>query len=225
MTSANNKTIQLASDLPTYFENEVQNTAQKQGLTMSQPTARYLAQVLAKFADTKNYLVENPNEPEAGRSSFPTLAIMWMESLQTPPAEQFFRLQQLGDIALFTTGFFAERLDRKLIDQDYYRAMGEQAYERAGKIRESLASERALNVFFELASSFTNYVEIFAELSDQSMMMSDREVLKLYEKWLRTKNFRIQRMLGEAGIIAAQPAPKDPFAGTGSGSSGNGNLS
>lgn len=206
------KKLEIAANLDTFFEQEVSVAAKKQGLTASHHACAYLARVLSKFSETNRYLVENNLDGEGTQKTYPTLALLWMESIQSPPTEQFFKLQQLGDIALFTTGFFKERLDRKSIDMDYYFAMGEQAYERAGKLRESIAHESALNVYFELASSFTKFVDVFAELADQSLLANEQDILKLYEKWLKTKNFRISRMLGEVGIITKGQAPRSPFS-------------
>ena len=60
-----------------------------------------------------------------------------------------------------------------------------------------------MNVFFELAENFSNYVEVFAEISDQSLLSNDTALLKLYEKWLNSGSGRIHRMLAENGVVAS----------------------
>jgi hypothetical protein len=129
--------------------------------------------------------------------------------------EQYFALQKMGDIALFVTGFFNERITshRSSVDMDYYMAMGEMAYSRAGHIKESIQAEKAINVFFELSHSFQAYVEVFAELSDKKLLSSDKDLLKLYEKWLVSGSSRISRMLAEAGIIPSKGSgSNDPLS-------------
>ena len=150
----------------------------------------------------------NAND-DSGPSSFPTLSILWLESVSKHQGEQYFQLQKLGDLALFTSGFFAERIDRSAVDLDFYRAMGGMAYERAGKIRETLQAEEALNIFFELASRFGECTEIFNELSERSLLTNDRDLLSLYEKWLRSGSKRLSRMLQESGVIPMKKA-SDP---------------
>ncbi len=200
--------IQLATDLKVFFEEQLSTTAKKQGQVISPLTTDYLARLLTKFSRPQNYLVpashniaNTSGSENSEKKEIPTLALLWLESLSQPISEQYQQLQFLGDVALFTSGFFRERFDRSLIDMDYYVAMGERAYERAAKIRESIAAERALNIFFELAESFSGFVEIFAELSDQSLLANDQDILKLYQKWLRTGSVRISRMLNEVGVI------------------------
>jgi len=203
--------ITLASNLESFFGSQVQETARKQGVELDPFMADYLARLLARFADTKQWLVKEVLEsnPEKETLKFPTLVDLYSKSLGHPLAEQFFQFQHLGDVALFTTGFFAERLNHISVDMDYYTAMGEMAYQRAGKIKETLAAEKALNIYFELSKNFQDCTEIFAELSEQSLLSNDKDLLKLYEKWLRTKSFRIARVLSEQGIIAHPKGPRD----------------
>jgi hypothetical protein len=40
-----------------------------------------------------------------------------------------------------------------------------------------------------------------AEISDKSLLGNDKDLLRLYEKWLASGSERIRRMLGENGII------------------------
>lgn len=203
-------TIQLATDLSQFFKDEVRDTAQKQGLSLTPHVSEYLARILERFAKTQDYLLQHRREIESaelnefpGVAKMPTMATMWLESFHLSPSQQFFQLQNLGDFALFTSGYFSDYVRKSLLDQDYYFAIGGQAYERAGVIRESISSERAVNTYFELAEGFKQFAEIFAELSDRTLLGSDKDILKLYGKWLDLKSGRIARMLAENGIIAS----------------------
>lgn len=201
--------IQITADLRTFFEQEVRETAARQGRDLSGPAAQYLGQMLAKFTDARNYLQKGETDAKGHeRHSYPTLALLWFEGLSKSLIEQLVHMQNLGDIALFTSGFFGERVTRS-IDMDYYTAMGGRAYETAGRLRETLASERQLNVYFELAANFRDFTEIFAELSDRTHLGSDQGLLKLYQKWLASRSERVSRMLREAGVIPAAPERGD----------------
>jgi hypothetical protein len=197
--------IHVALDLDSYFQERVISVAQKQGVSASPFATQYLARVLSRFSNTENFL---PRGPE-GRRDLPKLALLWLESLEKTPANQYFQLQLLGDVALFTSGFFAERVKSSAVDLDYYAAMGGRAYERAGQLRDSIAAENALNVFFELSQNFSEFVEVFAEISDQTLLASDKDILKLYQKWLESRSGRIARMLGEKKVIAASGRRND----------------
>lgn len=194
--------IRLATDLDSYFEDEIKDTARKQGLQLSPLSSSYLARMLTRFSDARSYLNSNGSD-ETTQRSLPRLAMIWLEGLSSDAWGQYQKFQFLGDVALFTSGFFAERIPKTLVDMDYYRAMGGQAYERAGRLRESIQAERDLNVFFELSKSFSPLVEVMAEISDKSLLANDQDLLKLYEKWLRSGSDRIRRMLAENGILSS----------------------
>jgi hypothetical protein len=191
--------LALAQDLESFFEQEVSATAHKQGLEVTPLTVDYLARILSRFSDSQKYLVSDPNTQ---KKSMPVLAQMYAQTLTQNPSDQFFQFQHLGDVALFTAGFFGERIEKSLVDMDYYCAMGGMAYERAGHLRESLAHESKLNVYFELAEHFGGFVEVLGEISDQKLLSNDQDMLRLYEKWLKTKSFRLFRMLAENGVIS-----------------------
>ncbi len=196
--------IRLATDLDSYFESEVRDTARKQGIAISPFTSNYLARMLSRFSDTRSFLTQNPTaRPEEDpKQSFPRLALLWLEGLSQDPLGRYQKFQLLGDVALFTSGFFAERIQRSAVDMDYYIAMGGQAYAKAGQIRESIQAERDINIFFELSSSFSELVEVMAEISDRSLLGNDKDLLRLYEKWLGSGSERMRRMLAENGIIS-----------------------
>jgi hypothetical protein len=200
MRSRSTPSIHLVTDVDSYFETELREITRRQGVTLSPLSTRYLARMLSKFTETRAYLVEHE-----GKLNFPRLAQLWMEGFTKTAFEQSQQFQYLGDFALFTSGFFSERINRSLVDMDYYIAMGGQAYQRAGHLRESLQAERSLNVFFELSATFTDLVEVLSELSDQALLANDKDILKLYERWLVNGSERVRRMLAENGVI---PSPK-----------------
>ncbi|MBS1985923.1 MAG: hypothetical protein JST16_17315 [Bdellovibrionales bacterium] len=198
--------IHLATDIDSYFEGEIQAIAGRQKIELSPFAVKYLGRMLARFSDTQTYLKTQ------GQHS--TLGMLWLEGLTKTVNEQLQQFQTLGDIALFTSGFFGDRIQRSLVDMDYYMAMGGRAYERAGHLRESIQAERDVNIFFELAGTFEGLVGVLAEISDQTLLGNDRDVLKLYEKWLHTRSERVRRMLAESGIIAAGNTPVPGSSGS-----------
>lgn len=200
------KVIHLATDVESFFEDEVKNAARKQGVDLSPFASRYVGRVLTRFTETRAYLTKT--EDEGGKFSYPTLALLWLEGFSKTMNEQLHQFQHVGDLALFTSGFFGERLGRSMIDMDYYVAMGGKAYERAGQIRESIQAERDLNIFFELSGTFGKLVDVVAEISDRSLTSNDRDLLRLYEKWVSTGSERIRRMLAENGVIPGQDPGK-----------------
>lgn len=207
--------LKLTDNLQEFFSEECWNIAQKQGLQVNEALSRYLGELLLRFVQSEKFLrpCSDPYSMKP-KKEFPSVVQLWLEAQTRPNSEQFIQMQWVGDLSLFTLGFFPERIERSLVDMDFYSAVGGQAYQRAGQIRESLANERILNIYFELATRFDELKEVLAEFSDRQLLGSEKDRLKLYEKWLAERSPRIKRMLAEVGIIAEGAPYAKPSSGT-----------
>jgi len=56
-------------------------------------------------------------------------------------------------------------------------------------------------VFADLAGHFMNYVDVLTEVSESSELYDDRDVLCLYESWLKTGSDYAQSRLRENGVL------------------------
>jgi hypothetical protein len=126
---------------------------------------------------------------------------MLSEALEAPSADYRNRnLQRLGDVSLFIAGFFAQSFARKLVDIDYHIAMGGRAY---GALAETMSrgKGRVLGcVFAELAEKFQPMVDALNEMSETSHSHSDKDILRLYEIWLKTGSRRCYEILKRLGV-------------------------
>ena len=129
------------------------------------------------------------------------LVVMLSEALEAPSSEDRNRcLQRLGDVSLFIAGFFAQSFARKLIDIDYHIAMGGRAY---ATLAETMARGRGRvlgKVFNELAEKFQPMVDALNEVSETSYQHTDKDVLRLYEIWLKTGSRRCFELLKRLGV-------------------------
>ena len=139
---------------------------------------------------------------EPGFSETP-LALLYARALESGGPERTRRLRQLGDAALFISGFFADSLDAGAIGHRYYRTLGERAYDHLSQ-RE--AKTHGLGVFAELSGRFGELVDVIAEVSDESRSGSPTSVVRLYERWLQTGSRRAATQLAERGIAPMTPA-------------------
>jgi hypothetical protein len=97
---------------------------------------------------------------------------------------------------------------RKLVDVDYYIAMGGTAYSALSeslRIRDRTQSHGV--VFEELARKFPGFVDVLAEVSASAQPGSDTDILRLYEVWLRTGSARARDRLVGLGVVPA-PQPR-----------------
>jgi hypothetical protein len=88
----------------------------------------------------------------------------------------------------------------KLIDIDYHIAMGGRAYAALAQAT-ARTSQRALaGVFAELAAKFPPLVDALNEVSESSYRHTDRDILRLYEIWLKTGSARCFALLKRLGV-------------------------
>ena len=112
-------------------------------------------------------------------------------------------LKYLGDFSLFISGFFQDSLNRKIIDLDYYVAMGGGAYHQlSSSTNFKKQPELFSKIFSELASRFVQWVDVITEVSEVSQFQTASDLLRLYEKFLRTGSQRMRELLSRQGIFA-----------------------
>lgn len=184
------------ANLREFFKDSLHGALQKQQLAVEDQTEHYVVNLLTLFARSEALYERTPEG-----TRLKPLAVMLAEALEAPSEGDRNRgLQRLGDVSLFVAGFFARSFARKLIDVDYYIAMGGRAY---GTLGETLARGRAKvlgNVFAELSDKFQPLVDALNELSESAYTHSDKDILRLYEIWLKTGSRRSYEILKRLGL-------------------------
>jgi hypothetical protein len=193
------------ANLREYFHDALQGALERQQLSVEDQTEHYVVNLLTLFARADALYDKTPDSDQGARLK--PLVVMLTEALEAPSAADRHRgLQRLGDVSLFIAGFFARSFARKLVDIDYHIAMGGRAY---STLADSLARTRSRvlgQVFAELAEKFQPMVDALNEISETSYQHSDRDILRLYEIWLKTgskRSFDILKRLGVNPTAAA----------------------
>jgi hypothetical protein len=171
-----------------YFKELVDGAIEHQRLHATDLAAYYVVQMLAAFA-------ERP-APDAGGDDTP-LAIRLAQALDSGGAKQRVGLKQVGDVSLFMSGFFSDSLKRKLVDVDYYASLGGYAYQALSRVESDAVSA----VFAELGDKFLGFVDVLAEVSERTQCASNADLLRLYERWLKTGSPRSGQLLVERGVV------------------------
>lgn len=172
-----------------YFKELVTSALARQHLQAADLTEYYLVNLLCQYIRL--------DVATGDRDDGEPLAVRLARALQSGGSEQRARLRSLGDFSLFMSGFFSDSFRRRLIDVDYYVSMGEYAYGSLSRRDEDAFSE----VFAELASKFVGFTDVLADISERTALASHADVLRLYEKWLRTGSERDGQRLVERGIL------------------------
>jgi hypothetical protein len=185
-----------------FFKEQLEKAMEHQKVSTSAFTEHYLVSLLAACVRG-----DGLPAPDAGYDEAP-LAVLYAHALRASRHERARLLRVMGDSALFVSGFFADSLNRTLVDLAYYRAMGGQAYARLSREEANLGY--GPDVFGELSGRFTEFADLLSEVSETSRLVSDRSVLQLYERWMQTGSRRAAVLLAEKGIAPVGPGDGRP---------------
>lgn len=184
-----------------YFKNLVEDAIENQNIEIEEMEEFYIVNLLTEHIRTDRVYInlENSSREEP-------LANILFKALQAEYYEERIKIfKKLGDFTLFISGYFSDSLNRKLIDIDYYKAIGESAYSNLSYLtKKRKYGEMFSGLFEKLAKRFQSLVDIIAEVSDKSLVKSDKGILRVYERWIRTGGRRDASILMEKGIIPIQ---------------------
>lgn len=186
--------LTLVAQPQDFFRELVTEAMGTQQISAKPETEFYLVNLLHQFMVTER-LAEGP------------LALLLKTALETPevPAQNAL-FRRIGDISLYVAGYFQDSLTRKMVDVDYYIEVGGTAYKQVAARTEEAALRP---VYAELADRFGSFVEVLATVSDKTTPRTEKDLLRMYELWVRTKSERAAKALQEAGIIPNDTVKKD----------------
>jgi hypothetical protein len=169
-----------------YFKELVDGALARQGIVANELTSFYVVHLLAGFLQRRDE--ESADEP---------LGVRLARALESGGFHQRASLKQIGDVSLFVSGFFCDSLRGKLVDVDYYVSIGGVAYNALSRDDTDTFSP----VFAELAEKFIAFVDVLSEVSERSACASNMDLLRLYERWLKTGSRRSGQLLVERGVV------------------------
>ncbi len=161
----------------------------------------YLIHLLKHYLDSKNLFT--PFRDDAAEKPPETLAEMYLLAVnsQSPKNREIMKI--LADRTLYLSGFFGDSLHRKVIDIDYYADIGSAAYSNlAAWTKEDTVS----SIYKTFSMRFFDYVEILSYISEKSSIQTDQNVLRLYERYIKTGSAQAREKLTAMGIATL---PKD----------------
>lgn len=171
-----------------FFKHEVEGAMRRQRLHASDWTIYYIVRLLSAYVRRPESGSEHASEP---------IGIRLARALAADSTAQRDPLRQIADQALFVAGFFGDSLERRAARLDYYISVGGFAYGRlAGNDDDAFA-----DVFGELAEKFVPVVDVLSDISDRASR-TNRDLLRVYERWLRTGSRRDHALLVTRGLSA-----------------------
>lgn len=201
MDEAGSGTVVAVPNLREFFHDSVQRALRNQRVAVDDHTEHYVVNVLTMFARSEELYERTPE----GVRLRP-LAHMLADAAAAPSSQQRDEaLRRLGDVSLFIAGFFAQSFARKLVDVDYHIAMGGRAYGTlAENLRYSMRGQAFAAVFMELAGKFQRLVDVLNDVAEMAYRHTDKDILRLYEIWLKTGSPRAFAILQRLGVAPVQ---------------------
>lgn len=175
--------VEICKKCDLFFKELLDDAMASQHLHISQEAAFYLMGILT---------LSIKKDPHSETES---LAEKYILAHHTEEMEKF---RTVGDLSLIVAGIWWQSLLRKSVDVDYYIDLGSDSYQ---KVSETSSGDLS-DLFEELAQNFRNIVNILAETTRciSEANMSNRDILRMYEVWLRTHNKFIAEKLVSLGI-------------------------
>jgi hypothetical protein len=172
-----------------FFKDHIESALARQHLEAGGLTSYYLVDLLCRFTRPDRRIPFNDDEGQP-------LALRLARALDTAGMERRARLRNLADFSLFISGFYSDSLQRRAVDVDYYVSMGEYAYSSLARRDQDAFGE----VYAELGQKFVPFMDVLTDISERTGQTSGRDVLRLYERWLRTGSRQAARRLASRGI-------------------------
>jgi len=191
-----------AASVSDFFEEAIEDAMKSRGVSASGGATSYVVGLLADFAKPGS-AVERTLEK--------SLTLLLDEALNTAElGERFDKLRTLGDGVLYSSGFFADHFEARGVDTKYLIGIGRTAYQSAGSLLipgsgTKLEEEpQGPDIFRELATSFAQFVDVIADVANATLargVATSRGLLKLYERWLKTRSDRLADALTTHGFV------------------------
>jgi hypothetical protein len=195
--------IVAAGSVSDFFVDMVGDAMKARRVEASPAATHYIVGLLSDFAKPDARAEETLERP---------LTFLLDEALHTPNVgERFEKLRSLGDGILYSSGFFGDHFEARGVDHKYIIGLGATAYENAGALIVTPAArgESSLDVFGELAAKFAAFVAVLTDVADATVaqgIQSSKNLVKLYERWLRTRSDRLADALSSHGFMTPRGA-------------------
>ena len=109
-----------------HFSEAVHEACIKQHVKTHPQVEAYLVQVLKHYLISKNF--HQPIQDDSVEKPPETFAEMYLTAINAERPKNTELMRTVADRSLYLTGFFAESLQKKIVDVDYYSEIGSAAY-------------------------------------------------------------------------------------------------
>lgn len=156
----------------------------------------YLVQLLKHYLDSRN--LHGPSIDDFTEKPPETFAEMYLQAFNSDITKKKELMRMVAERTLYLTGFFSDSFQRKIVDIDYYVEIGSAAYLNLSSWTKQ---DTLATVYSTFSKKFHDYVEVLNYVSEKSQIQADQNVLRLYDRYLRTGSDLAREKLTELGVV------------------------
>jgi len=177
MTSTDDSFAKRKALIPAYrvhdlLEEELRYSMDNQDVRANQETQAYLTGLLARFTLRKAL-----HEDSGGMAVHQLLAEMYAKARSERGSRGY---SDLGDLALFMSGFFSYKVRKSFMGPRYYADMGRMAYGRAADIMAmSLEGKEIATLYTDLSDRFPAFRNVLEEVADRVQIDQNHSLINL----------------------------------------------
>lgn len=202
MTDSSKGKALFVTSLQEFFQNSVQTAIENQGLDTTRETEFYIVNLLETFSQA-----DKLHGTDGGRRDEP-FALMLQRAIGTSSDAAIPVYKHIGDLALYTSGFFSRSLrrSRRTVSRSYYYDIGSGAYETLSSLMRARRDRVFASIFMELGSKFAEFVEVLTEIAEQHAFNASSDTDDLLERWARTQSGRAgEKLISEGNLPLLTP--------------------
>jgi hypothetical protein len=185
----------LGSSLKEFFRLLVGETVRRQQVSIEEVTEFYVVNLLSEYAAAEKLFT---SEVDGKREAEP-LALLYHRALRQDRDERLRTLRRLGDVSLYTAGFFRQSLQDRVVGADYYVQMGRTAY---GAVADLASASAFAAVYHELHEKFGALVEVLEEIAARGQAASGPQgQVQVFERWAKSGDSRMESVLVDVGLL------------------------
>lgn len=170
MHGSDQKKIILSSNLQGYFFEGLLEINKKSLCPVHESLLYYSSEVLDKFALSQDFF-----EVTEGKVREKVLGMKLLEATQLSRGDQKKVYREVGEMSLLVCGYFAESVNKKLVDTHYYAQLGKMAYENLNNISPSFLD---IPSFYQLvATCFESLTSIMTVMANRNRIGEEKYLL------------------------------------------------
>lgn len=183
--------VRVESSLPDYFRRRLLHHSKRLRPIPHEDTLWYLGDMMHRYSRSDHFF-----DYQEGELDNRPLALLYGDArAASNHGQRCLLLQRLGDMALFLGAFFPERYVRRGIEREYFVGMGSAAYDYLAE-----QGRQNRHIFKELTEGFSFMLELVALAGEHGGEESNKQVMRLYARWLETGDATVGAQLRRLGV-------------------------